>query len=464
MTRFCTECGSSIKEEEQFCPSCGAKFISTPPVEIQQSSVVTRVNPKQSQPVWKKVVYSLLILIVAICVGGHFFIKSITSPEKSIQPIYNALLNNDEKTLFEKITVPKKVDYDAQSYIAYINDQDMNLFLQTLTQNASSVHNDGITRIIEHGDGSELLRLKADKFLYFYPVVKVIPSSSDVTLVTDLKDATFSFNKKDFPLDGDSIKIGSFLPGNYPVTATSKGQFVPHSADWSVSVNTVKDSNEISLMKIDTMIVLDGEEPDSIVHVNGLSTKKTIAELKSIGPVFGETKFDLHVEKKTPTGEVATSHLEVSTGGSESYFSFPSNLSFEEKTSTEIAEENFDKQGLENFVLGFRDSYSQALTEQNFGLISPYLAPDSVAYKELVDFIGDLGDDYYHYDFTLNEVTETEVFENEAFVSMYEEFTFTNHKDDVTHYERDKKYNILLSDDGDFRIHNIDIIDTKRNR
>ena len=30
MTRFCTECGNSIKEEEEhFCPSCGAKFAST---------------------------------------------------------------------------------------------------------------------------------------------------------------------------------------------------------------------------------------------------------------------------------------------------------------------------------------------------------------------------------------------------------------------------------------------------
>ena len=464
MTRFCTECGNSIKKEEQFCPSCGAKFASTEPVGIQQDAVVTSNTPKQPQPVWKKIAYSLLLLLIVAGVGGHFFIKSITSPEKTVQPIYNSLLNNDEKTFFEKIIVPRKVEYDAQSYIEYIKDQNMDSFLQALTQNANSVHADGIIRIIEHEDGSELFRMKAEKFLYFYPVVKIVAISSDVTLVTDLKDATFSFNNNDYPLDGESIKIGSFLPGSYSVTATSKGQFIPHTADWPVSIDTASKSNEISLMEADTMIVLDGEEPDSIVHVNGVSTKKTIAELKSIGSVFGETKIDLHVEKKTPAGEMATSHEEVGTGGSEIYFSYPSNFSFDTKTPEEIAEANFDKQELEQFVLDFRESYRQSLTNKDFGLVSPYLTTDSVAYKELVDFIGDLGDDYYYYDFTINEVTGTEVTEKEAFVSTYEEFTFTNHKGEDTHYERDKKYSIQLNDDGEFEIHKINIEDTKRNR
>ena len=87
-----------------------------------------------------------------------------------------------------------------------------------------------------------------------------------------------------------------------------------------------------------------------------------------------------------------------------------------------------------------------------------------MAYKEIVEFIGDLGNDFYHYDFTLNEVTGTEATEKEALVSTYEEFTFTNHKEEVTHYERDKKYTILLNDDGEFKIHKIKIEDTKRNR
>ena len=118
----------------------------------------------------------------------------------------------------------------------------------------------------------------------------------------------------------------------------------------------------------------------------------------------------------------------------------------------------------EQLVLDYREFYRQSLTDKDFGLLSPYLSSDSAAQKKLVDFIGNLGDDYYHYNFILNEVTGTEVMEDEAFVSTYEEFTFTNHKDEVTHYERDKKYSIQLNDDGEFEIHKINIEDTKRNR
>ena len=249
------------------------------PFGVQQEAAIASTAPKKTLSLWRKITYSLLLLIVVAGVagvGGHFFIKSITSPEKTVQPIYNSLLNSDEKTLFENVTLPKEVKYDAQSYIEYIKDQNMDSFLQTLTHNANSVHTDGIISIIEHEDGSELFRLKKEKFLYFYPVVKVIAISSEVKLVTDLKDATFSFDNKDYPLDGDTIKIGSFLPGNYSVTATSKDQFIPHSADWSVSISTTDKTNEISLMAADTMIVLDGEEPDSVVYINGVSTNKSV--------------------------------------------------------------------------------------------------------------------------------------------------------------------------------------------
>lgn len=458
LTKFCVECGSSIREEEQFCPSCGAKYISTESVEVKSNSKTKEAPAKQPRPIWKKFVYLLLFLIIAGGIRSHFYIKSITSPEATVESVYISLLNKDEKMLFENILISKDTDYNAQNYISYINDQQLDSFFQTLLQNVNGTHADGITRIIEHENGSELFRLKAEKFLFFYPIVKVYAVSSDVILLTDLKDAIFSFNKKEFPLDGDSIEIGSFLPGDYPVTATSSGEFVPHSADWSVFVSTSEDVNEVTLMKADTMITLDSDESDSTVYINGVSTKKTINDLKTIGPIFGDTAFDLYVEKKTPSGELITSYEEVGTAGSTLYFDF------DEQIPEEITAVDFDKKKLEEFVLDFRESYSLALTEQDFEIIRPYLTRDSVAYEELVDFIGDLGDDYYEYDFTLNEVTGTEVTENVASVSMYEEFIFTNHKNETTHYERDKEYNILLNYEGIYEIYQIDIKDTTRNR
>ena len=468
MSRFCTECGVSTNDEEQFCPSCGAKLASatgTPPqVQVEETAVVTRASPRVPMPVWKKITYSLLLIVVAAGVGGHFFIKSITSPDKTIQPIYNALLNNDEKLFFENITVPKEVAYDPQSYMEYINDQEMDSFFITLMDNANNVHSDGIIRIIEHEDGSELFRIKSSKLLFFYPVVEVLATSSDVLLETDLKNGIFTFNEKEFPLKGENLKIGTFLPGSYTVTAMLDDPFIPNSSEWAYYVDTTEKTNKIPLMSSETMINLDSEELDSIVYINGISTKKTISDMKTIGPIFGDTQIEMYTEKETPTGEVAKSNEEIGVGGSDINFSYTSNYSFVEKTPEDIAAESFDEKVLEQFVLDFRDSYGKSLMNKDFDAVRSYLAPDSTAYKELEDFIGNLGNDYYNYDFTLNEITKTEVTPEEAFVSTYEEFIFTNHNNDVTHYERDKQYDIQLNDENEFEIHKIHIFDTKRNR
>lgn len=470
MSEFCTECGAPSQKDEQFCLSCGAKLASpstveTPPqVQVESTAVVTKATPRKPLPMWKKLTYSIVLFLVAAGIGGHLYVKSITSPNKTIQPIYNALLSNDEKQFFDHIEVPKDVSYDPQAYMAYIKSQDMNSFFNTLMANADDAYTDGIIRIIEHEDGTELFRIKAAKFLYLYPTVEVLATSSEVLLETDLKSGTFSFNEKKYDLTGEPVKIGTFLPGDYVIHATLDDPFIPNSSKWPFTVDTAEKANVISLNSIDTMIKLDSEEMDSIVFINGVSTEKTVADLKSIGPVFGETEFELHIEKETPTGEVAKSNEVIGTSGSDVYFSYPANYSFVEKTTDEIAQEKFDESALSQFVLDFRDAYGESLMNKDFTAVRSYLAKDSTAYKELKDFIANIGDDYYHYDFTLNEVTDTEVTPDEAFVSTYEEFIFTNHKNNVTHYERDKQYDIRLNDKDEFEIHKIHIFDTKRNR
>ncbi len=283
-------------------------------------------------------------------------------------------------------------------------------------------------------------------------------------LETDIKTAKIVFNKKEYVLNGESISLGTFLPGIYTIEATTENAIIPHTAKWPFTVTTADKVNQIPLLSTDFMVTLDGEQSDSIVYVNDKSTKKTIAELQKIGPIFGDTEVKVFVQKKTPTGEVAKSNVEIVTSGSSVYLSYPSEVNFIVKTPEEIAEETFDRDELKRFVIDFRDAYQRALNSKKFAIIESYLAPGTLASKEIKDFIGDIGNDYYDYNFTLNEVLGIELQVDEASVKTYEEFYFTNHKSDVIFYERDKQYDIRIDDNGDYKVHNIHIFDTKRNR
>ena len=47
----------------------------------------------------------------------------MVEPEKTIIPIYNSLLNNDEESFYKHVVVADKVEYGAKSYMSYINTQ-----------------------------------------------------------------------------------------------------------------------------------------------------------------------------------------------------------------------------------------------------------------------------------------------------------------------------------------------------
>jgi membrane-associated protein TcaA len=117
----------------------------------------------------------------------------------------------------------------------------------------------------------------------------------------------------------------------------------------------------------------------------------------------------------------------------------------------------------QQFVLDFRAAYEKALNQRDFSLIDPFLLTDSVAYKELVEFVGELKNESYTYDFTHNETTDGMVHDyGDILIDTYEVFDFTNRQGKLTHYEREKTYYLELDDDGDFKIYSILIRDTIR--
>lgn len=467
MAKFCIECGSALSEEQAFCEKCGTKYNPATTSEHQKQESVTTISPLPKEPsknmTRKQKVLLVTIVAVVICGAiGHTIIKGLTASEKKTVAFLNGLTDVDEAVVYNNLSIPDGISYDKKQYISYLKEQDMYAFKENVTETVRSVELDGITRIVKHENGSDLLLIKEKKWLSLYPTIDIIPVSTEVMIATDIKDAKIQFNGKKYDLKGKDISLKKFLPGSYKIKATTENAIIPHTAKWNVDVTTNKEKNTIILLQEYLMVTLDNEYSDSVLFVNGKSTNKTISELKEIGPFFGETTAKLTIQKENEDGAVAISDEEIVYAGQLADFSYPSEYSFILKSKAEIAEEYFNEDVVNRFIDQFRYAYESALNNKDYELITDFFAPNAVAGKEIKDVISGIGDEYYHYNFTSNELKDLKVDSNNGTAKTYEEFYFTDDQSKTTLYQRDKTYNIALDNEGNLKIDTISIDNTRR--
>ena len=467
--KFCTNCGHQLDQDAVFCPECGTSLETAAAAESTTTSIPVRpstpkVAAKPAQPkkpmslVKKATIIGSLVVAVAL-LGTHLTLKSITGPEKKIEAFYNALINEDEDKFFSELNLPKDVTYESKSYLAFIKDQNMPMFLNELQENASSVAKDGLTRIVEHEYGDELFRLKQKKTLGIYKSIIIEPITTLVKIETDLTEGKLVVADKEFSFEGKDMNLGKFLPGPFKAVVESKNAYIPNKNEWIIYISTDERERVHIFLKEDHMIELEGEFGDSIVYIDGVSTEKTIDEIKEIGPIFDNREVHFYASKKTVAGEWAESYSDSAYPGGYVYLSFPYPDDFIEKTPEQIAEENFDRDDLTYFIQSFRSSYEYALNYQDFSYINYYLMDGSPVYDELSKYINELEDADYYYEFTQDQVTDISLSPEEAIISTNEKFIFTNHEGEVTHYDRNKEYTVKL-DGNEYKIYSIKILDT----
>ncbi|MBS4204847.1 TcaA NTF2-like domain-containing protein [Lederbergia citrea] len=471
--KFCTQCGSKLAQADSFCPECGTALETAATVESAvpvpefspnaSPSPTINITPIQKKPLplWKKIALTASIVAAVALVGAHLTMKNLTAPEGKIEAFYNALINDDKETFFSELSLPKDVIYSPEAYMSYVKDQDMPLFLNHLQENALNVANDGLTRTIVHENEDELFRIQQTKTLGIYKSIIIEPITTLVKIEADLNEGKLVLENKEYSFEGKNIDLGLFLPGLYKVEVQSNNTYIPNNVPRDVKISTTEREHIFSFTKENSMIQLDGDFPDSLVYIDGKSTKKTIKELKELGPIFDDQEVTIHATKKTVNGEWAESYSETAQAGETVHLSFPYHEDFIEKTSEEIAAEFFDEDELSSFVKNFRSDYEDALNDQDFSYISPYLMEGSPAYSELKDFMGEYEDKAFHYDFTRDDVTDVSISSDQAIVSTNEKFVFTNHKGAVTHYDRTKEYTIKLFED-EYKIYSINILDTDK--
>ena len=450
MKQFCHECGNPMEADQVFCAECGT------PKAVPNTEALKPAVQKTKKP-WsfKKKLAFLLVGILAIAlVGGHYTIQAKTSPDNKISNFLTALESGDAEAVLKEITISEDINKDEKVYVSYLKSLDYGVLQSNISEAAAGIKEDGITRVITDDNGHQVFKLKQEKYLSLYPVISIEAVPVNVELATDLPNGEYSIAGKTFDLAKGKQAMGAFLPGVYPAVVSADGAY-KSTAEFEQEISGNEDL-EITLQKQQLMVALSSNEPDAVVFINGKTTKKKVKELAEIGPIFEGDTVSVHAELKDKKSEP----LEV-VGGDQV------NLSIGEEAIAAVEEETadsvyFDEENITEFIWNFRSAYEAALNAKDYSLVAPYLKPGSSALKEIDEFIGDLGNDYFLYEFYTDDVLDYKVEGNKAYVTTYEEFDFTNHLYDTVNYKRNKVYEIVAGTDGTYEIASITIQDTKR--
>ncbi|MCM3744079.1 S1C family serine protease [Sporosarcina luteola] len=115
----------------------------------------------------------------------------------------------------------------------------------------------------------------------------------------------------------------------------------------------------------------------------------------------------------------------------------------------------FYEEWLQDFILEFRTVYEDALSNENFYEIEPYLLPGGSAHKEFVDYFAEIAGEDMHFDFIENTVTGVTIYDDYALVSTYETLNFRNKAGQEKYYEKEKNYEVVIHTDGTYRIRDV---------
>ena len=450
MKQFCHECGNPMEADQVFCAECGT------PKAVSNTGSPKPAVQKTKKP-WsfkKKLAFMVVSVLAIVLVAGHYTIQANTSPDSKISNFLTALKAGDSESVLKEISISEDIIKDEKVYVTYLKSLDYGVVEANITEGAAGIKEDGITRVITDDNGHQIFKLKQEKYLSLYPVVTIEAIPVTVELATDLPNGEYSIAGKAFDLAQGNQVMGAFLPGIYPATVTAEGAY-QSSAETEQEITGNEDLS-IELQKQQLMVTLASDEPEALVFINGKTTKKNVKDLGEIGPVFEGDTVSLHAELKDEKSDPIEA-----VGGDQV------NLSVGEEAVAVVVEEKdetvyFDEENIDEFIWNFRSAYQSALNNQSYSEVSSYLYPGSTALKEIDKFIGDLGDQYFLYQFYTDEVLDYTVDGNTAYVTTYEEFDFTNHLYETINYKRNKVYEIVAGKDNGYQIVSIEILDTQR--
>ena len=139
---------------------------------------------------------------------------------------------------------------------------------------------------------------------------------------------------KEFQLDGESITINKVFPDNYTLTLNGENTYIESTGTYNIDREEFAEGAVVSLPDSAYSITFTSELTDGIVHVNGKSTEKTMKEIKSITPVFGDGA-TFHAVRTIEGGKTEESEKVIGKPGNTVTLVYPSLLKAQKEAESQ---------------------------------------------------------------------------------------------------------------------------------
>ena len=120
-----------------------------------------------------------------------------------------------------------------------------------------------------------------------------------------------------------------------------------------------------------------------------------------------------------------------------------------------------EEEDLAQFIRDFRRDYMNALNQDAFSYIAPYLIDSGPAYEELKEYMNSISSKGYQFDFLKDQVVSLEEIDKNLYrITTNEEFIFRNDSGEETLYDKTKEYQVQVVSENSLYIEEIINLET----
>ncbi|MFC7063145.1 TcaA NTF2-like domain-containing protein [Halobacillus seohaensis] len=465
---YCTKCGEPLSDDQTFCTACGAKQEGdqAPSAQSEQKQRI----PKKPMSRKRKFTFLSVFVAAALLIGAHFMISNWIDPLQTVQAMDRAMTEQDADRFFEYVELKDNAVIHKEEYLEFIEGSDWESIRDQLLEKFQDDSNQLFDFAIRDYGGNKIFNIKKNTIvpgLYHSYTIEGIPNQ--VLAASNMEDTTFTFEEQTVELEEEEkyVDVALAYPGQYEVNGAAANAFGEFEYTNTIDVYpNGSNESEINVLFSNETVSVDTNQEDAVLFINGENTEKTLGEYEELGP-FPDEEVILHAEWKDEDGEVHKSEEmnqdALYWGALIFYFEEEESVEIYAEEEQEESEEATDEDlaaGAEAHVLDFRYMYEDALNNRDYSIVSFYMETGSDADEELGEYVGNLEDKGFEFEFTEDEILSSEqADEDTVIVTANEKFIFTNHEWDQSHHDRVMEYTVINTEDG-FKITKIDTDET----
>lgn len=463
---FCTSCGQKLSDQQAFCTACGAEQQPKEKSVPKQTAVSNNQTPKKPMSQKARLTWVISASVVGVLVVAHFIVSSMIDPMKQVQAMDRAMVEGNEESFFEHVQLDESALIHKDEFMSYIDYVGWDSARDQMTDVINGDVDSEFDSIIYGGSGSELFVMKKESIVpLLYHTYEIEAMPKEIQVSTNYGPSTLAIDGETFEFEGieeDKSLVYSY-PGIYELTGEASSEFGSLAALETIEVDSLgKEPHSVSLDFPGETADFSTNQPEAELFVNGESTGKSLSEFDTLGPFSDEEEVVMHAEWTSESGETLQTEPFTQFDWSYGGFAFDFPESTKSAPATPVDTSSTDGQDVQQHVLDFRTAYEAALNAIDYGKIAPYLLNGSQAEEDLSEYIGDLKNEGFYYDFTNNQILSAESTGDSTYrIRTREQFIFTNHQGDETFYDREKTY-LVRESEGALKIYQIEISDTDR--